>query len=106
MEHKIPALEALLAWFLALPKTVQAGGAALTLITVGFVSALTLSGFTALPEVVEEHTSQIEAVNTRIDSIESQMREEARVNRRTLCILELQVDGAEVSLVEVNRRCP
>ena len=100
MEQKIPAMEALLAWFLALPKTVQAGGAALTLLTTGFVFALALSGFTALPDVVEENVKRLDAVEERLES-------ESRVTRRTLCILELQVEAGDerVSPVQVNREC-
>lgn len=93
---------ALLSWFVTLPKSVQAGGAALTLVTAGAVGSLTLAGFGGLPEKVEKNTQHIE-------EIEQQMTVDREMTARALCILELQVEAEEEGVgltpLEVDRRC-
>lgn len=91
----------LLGWFTSLPKTIQAGGAALTLLTAGSVLTLSTMGFSGLPAVVEANTAAIV-------ELQDHRHEDARVVRRMLCILELQVESGDglITPLEVQRRCP
>lgn len=101
MDHKFPVFEAALGWFIALPKQMQALGAAVAIFSVGAASALTLSGFGGLPTRVEMNTTAIQEVRAEIAS-------DRQIMQRALCILELQVEaqGDPISPLIVQRRCP
>ena len=94
-------ISTLLKWFTALPKTVQAGGAALTLLTAGSVLTLSTLGFAGLPAVVEANTEAIQ-------ELRDYRYEDSRVVLRMLCILELQVEigDDQITPLAVQRRCP